>query len=112
MYTKSNFATRIVHFIDRIIKCFIDSEFVNAFVYLKAFSTCLNKTVEELFQKFYQNSNVIIVKKQLHFSSHTSTCFKYNAVAIRQCRFDFSRFIVTKITMTEQNAIEIYKHYV
>ena len=101
-----------MHFIDHIIKCFIDSEFVHVFVHFEAFSAFLNETVEEFSQKFHQNSNVIIVKKQLHLSSHTSTCFKYDAVAIRQCRFDFSRSIVKKITVTKQNAIEIYKNHV
>ena len=50
----------------------------------------------DFIQKFKNDSNAVILKRQMHFISHNATCYKFGAAATQKCRFDFPQLCVNQ----------------
>ena len=98
----------MIRFIDRIIKCLIVSTVENFVSIFDALLTKLNKSLKKFIRKLYDDSNAVILKKQMHSFSYNVTCFNYSAVFTDKCRFDFFRVCVDRSTITEHDNIEFY----
>lgn len=85
------YAACMVRFIDKIIRCSIDSEQNSEAPKNEGPSASSKETDREFDIKLHNDSNVVAAKIQMHLSSHNTTCFKYGAAATGKCRFDFPR---------------------
>ena len=104
------YTTRMIQFIDRIIKCSIVPARRSDGPKLDAPLASLNETDQEFAQRLEDDSNAVASKCQLHSSSHNATCFEYGAAATGQCRFDFPRPCNDQTKMTEQGNIEVFRN--
>ena len=106
IFTNSNYDIRMIRFINRTIKRSIVST-AESFVSISNASLAnLNESLKEFIRKLFNDSNAIVLKKQMHSFSHNVTCFKYIAVFINKCQFGFFRVCVER---TEHDSIEFYK---
>ena len=103
LLTELEYASQMVKFIDHIIKCSIrpadtPAERLN----LESPDATLRAEPDADFaQRLEDDSNAVVLKRQMHSVSHNATCFKYGAAATRKCRFDFPRpvRVDTKFTL-------------
>ncbi len=101
------YAKRMVEFIDNIIRCSIDSTLQIELLSHEAPNASLDETDKEFAPKLNRDSIFIVVKCQLHSSTHNTTYFKYSAAVTRQCQFYFLSPLVTCICVLDQGTIDI-----
>lgn len=77
-------------FINRILRCSIKPEDEAMTLQPDALSDFFDELDSSFALKLDLDSNAVTMRFQMHFSTHKATCYKYGAVAIGQCRFDFS----------------------
>ena len=108
----TEYAAKMVEFVDNIIKCSIISTIQPETLLQEAPRASLDETDEEFSQKLEQDSNAIAAKSHLHSSTHNATCFKYGAAASGQCRFNFPRPQLAQTTVSDQGTIDVERNNV
>ena len=110
VFTNLDYDIKMIRFIDWIIKCLIVSIVENFVSIFDTLSTNLNKSLKEFIRKLHDDNNVAIFKTQMYLFLHNVTFFKYSAVFINKCWFDFFRVCRKRFTVTKHDNIELYKN--
>lgn len=66
-----------------------------------------DKTNTEFTLALYKYRNIVVFKTQVHSFLHNAICFKYRAVIIGKCQFNFSYSYIDKTRVTELGFIEL-----
>ncbi len=106
----SEYAACIVEFIDCIIRCSIILEDEAHVPQSDALSAYHDDSDSSFVLKLDVDSNVVVRKYQIHLSTHNAICYKYDAAATDQYRFDFPCLTNDQTRITPQGNIEVFRN--
>lgn len=107
------FATRMIRYLDSIIKCSVDLAAENLEAQraqLQPPSAKDPETDEAFISRLHCDSNAVASKRQMHSKNHNRTCFKYAKNGPRECRFLFPRKLVTSTHVDNHGVIQLERN--
>jgi hypothetical protein len=116
LITDSEFAARMIHYLESIIIQSIDESIAdNSEVNTAAMPPSNNKVQsdDEFLSRLYQDGNSVARKKQMHLKHHLAGCFKYGQKGSKKntCRFGMPRDLLSTSKVDDVGNIQIARNH-